>query len=1467
MDDDDVGLASQTAKPIYFNGNENELEGLANRADWIQKLVPNKLITEIEQDIQDTKPLLFMPIDVVESNENQYIGNKSTKIYKLNLYGILETGQKVQVVLDGIEVYFDIRVPIGSTHEDNAKYVKKLMTVGNVNYILVEHIKRKPFKGFCKEPVDWNRIYFNNLSDRNNALKILVDKFETASNDGKTKDYFRLVTRNFQIPLTDWTYISDYDTYNGGMHPNGMHKERYQPKSSGVEYIFRINVKNIKAVVNSMDTQENQTLQQQNAKQIDKDRTVIMGWDTETYNDNGSRDVPKPDLPESHLFVISMTFHFKDDPKPFYTVSITDIETEVDDRWKTIVCLDNTSNSIDTSRESIRVREINMIKAFSLIIKKMQPDIITGFNCMGYDWPFIINKSVEYNIIGEIVNNMSTTPFYKIDNVGSTKYNICTEKVKICAGTEETCKFIKTPGYIPIDSMVVFKKLMPKASSKKLKFFLDICGIKPKADMPYDRMDNIYKTRDIAGMREVIHYCIIDSMRCPQLLIKKNIIGDKRELSALAFTSFYDAIFRADGHKIRNMAGAYANMKNLLINLIGESDTSSAKYEGAFVFQPKKGTYPNVEDPTFIAMEAMRVEIAEYIATYELKKTNGVVNNENKIRNIEEINAILPPDIQVKVNKIITSIKFGRPVTGLDYSSLYPSIIMTYNLSPDMFVELEEDAHRLEMEGYQMHHSQIDFAGKVVHGWFVRHKNDESKYGLLVEILVRLFNKRVILKHEMHYYGKLIENMEIVYGNAEKNKISLIDSVNIELTEQEQKVSKLDPIKHKYAITDITNNIKYLQQCKSSEEFELIYQATRRMHINIDSKQKALKVYMNTFYGEIGNKTSALYLLQLAAGVTSMGQYNLKYVSQYVLLKKFNIIYGDTDSLYVECGNDKFRDSDYKYITNQIDYESYLTELVQITMDELSILKKEVNLYLEQDNGTKFLNMAYEEVLCPVSFVGKKKYYGIAHENVINFRPKKLFIKGIESIKQGNSKFLVKFSDESMWRLMRITNRVGMKTIIEEALKVQVDTCKEKDLSEYIKSAVWKPDKQNISVQNFVKRMRVKMAIEDLYNTKLIENGKPPNERIYRIPDVYERFNYIITMCDKEFDMQGKVIKTTVGDKMEYDTVVRTKNLQIDYSYYLEKQLITPAARFISYYSDFYPKGIFNNTAEQLKKLEECEVNNAKKYLLNYIHQLQGYDKKGRTQRGLAYKRVWKTVSQECYNSLSNKLGKSINMLNGEYVDWTIFMDETSNYDAVLKLYMGCVDTYINTYIANNKSIFNDYFINLLKQYGLTDKGDPIPDVCGIDLYKLHQKYKLNKKDMGIYYKLNMQYDKQLKLLGTGVYELLPELDIIANKYNYSLELLIEQGRTNITNSIEISNMITESDKLVLDKLSNLWDQIIILHKLQYMNVYVDRTIEQLKNTRLKYQPSIEKVDIYKNIYNDAKILKISASQPSEFVL
>ena len=242
---------------------------------------------------------------------------------------------------------------------------------------------------------------------------------------------------------------------------------------------------------------------------------------------------------------------------------------------------------------------------------------------------------------------------------------------------------------------------------------------------------------------------------------------------------------------------------------------------------------------------------------------------------------------------------------------------------------------------------------------------------------------------------------------------------------------------------------------------------------------------------------------------------------------------------------------------------------------------------------------------------------------------------------------------------------------------------------------------------------------------------------------------------------------------------------------------------------------------------------------------------------------------------MSAKLGKSVDMLNGEYVDWTVFMDDTENYDAILATYMSCVECYSNTYIAANKQLFNDYFNNLLKQYGLNPNGDPDSSVSAncniksIDLYTLHQKYKTNKKGTGIYYKMNILYDKQLKSLTSEVYGLLPELDIIAHKYNYSLELIVEQGRTDntLSSQIDITSIITESDKLALNKLHDLWNQMNIVRKLRYMNVYVDRNIEQLKNKRLNNQPVMDRTDIYKNIYMDAQNLKKTEAQPNEFAL
>src|SRR5215204_1580563 len=108
--------------------------------------------------------------------------------------------------------------------------------------------------------------------------------------------------------------------------------------------------------------------------------------------------------------------------------------------------------------------------------------------------------------------------------------------------------------------------------------------------------------------------------------------------------------------------------------------------------------------------------------------------------------------------------------------------------------------------------------------------------------------------------------------------------------------------------------------------------------------------------------------------------------------------------------------------------------MVKITMDVMRKLRDQVNAYLGLKSGTSYLKMAYEEVLFPVCFAGKKKYFGVGHEEVVNFRPKQLFKKEIDTVKQGNSQ-LFRFIEEKIMReAMDINNTRSIHRIVEDTL-------------------------------------------------------------------------------------------------------------------------------------------------------------------------------------------------------------------------------------------------------------------------------------------------------------------------------------------------------------------------------------------------------------------------------------------------
>ncbi|CAB5346773.1 unnamed protein product [Rhizophagus irregularis] len=462
-----------------------------------------------------------------------------------------------------------------------------------------------------------------------------------------------------------------------------------------------------------------------------------------------------------------------------------------------------------------------------------------------------------------------------------------------------------------------------------------------------------------------------------------------------------------------------------------------------------------------------------------------------------------------------------RPVTGLDFASLYPSLIMAYNFSPEKIILNQEEADIVGKRS-RLHKIEFPFNGRTLRAWSVQHDNCPKKKGLYPTVLEDLFNKRVALKAKFALLRKEKERLEKLISSIEGKGKNVSDS-----------------LKSKYA------SLCFDYNC-------------------LNSKQFALKVYMNTFYGEAGNSNSPFFLRELAGGITTAGQYNINLVAKYVTGKGFGIKYGDTDSLYLTCPDRYYEKCDEAFAKGGLSSkEAYWTEMVKITMKVMDDFRNKVNAFLKAKNGTSYLKMAYEEVLFPVCFTGKKKYFGIAHEEIVNFKPKKPFTKGIDTVKQGQTQIFRFVGEKIMREALDINNEHTIHQIVEDTLKEARH--KRWDFNEFIAMATWKPKVKNQCNQRFMTRMR---------------------EKGLKIPDPGERFSYVLVKGERQRDEKGRLIARRIADYMEYPETVKKYNMEIDINHYLEKTL-GMCARFINEDNRYQPPP--SHKIMQIRDLDERE--------------------------------------------------------------------------------------------------------------------------------------------------------------------------------------------------------------------------------------------------------------------------------------
>jgi DNA polymerase elongation subunit (family B) len=1458
--------------------------------------VENININTIKQDLCNRNDLLD-PKDVklienkVKNNDNIiFLGNDlsegfPSRGYKLVIYGILPCGSKVALEINDIEPYIDIQGDNNLSRHINMVNTRSLLLKEKLEYSDIEVNKGKPFILYNEQECYFIRIYFKTIKNRKDAIQYFHTKKVTTYNND-ISCYYRVVARDYKINLTSWNIISNYKT----IFNSYVYKSKYH---------IKVSINDIKPYENT--DYINFTDIPKHLLQLDK--SISMCFDIEAYTGNTAGDMPSGKNEDDILFMLCMTYQFINSKNYLLNICLVTNDCAPQEDLFTIVCNN----------------ESNLIKLFAILNELIQPEYITEFNGSEFDWPFLMEKAEMFGLVLYLAEHMSIKKLseYELNKEQILKWKYKEERVKAEADRYVISRNLNLQGYLPFDTRIVFKQLYPTESKSSLNHYLSLNNLGSKDDMSIAELFRIYREGTAEEMKLVAHYCFIDSWKLHLLNIKKNIIQDKREVCKLSYTSIFDGFYRANGLKVRNLIISKAILKNLYINnhrpFDEEEEEEKGKYPGAIVLNPTKG----LVSPVYNIHEFnQKIDECNKITENQLFDTQIYINKnyENLYIKKEIVYDNLNEDLHNFIKLYTNYLKkneFQYPISGLDFSSLYPSLIMAYNLSPEFLILDENYANKLIESGVDMYKINFQFNEKPVNAWTVRHDEtkEKSNFGLYPSILKFLFNERNTMKKDLFKYKELKEHMELL-DNYENNT--------------------------EYA--DCMFNLSY-----------------------VDSKQKALKVFMNTFYGELGNQRSPLFTLPLAGGVTSSGQYNLMMIHKHVSKRKCRVYYGDsvrgdtpilikqndiikllpmeeigwkqfnieyqnekeiiydnqfdkievysengwtpikkmirhyttkelyrvtthtgsiivtedhslltkdkqeiapsdckigmellhwdkidlsnftingdikgiiqeiyrngyidvdtqidmqfiililikynlnfisfiikhinnkyrmefptykianineiikienlgtttgyvydfeteshhfaagvgkmvvhnTDSLYISCPEKCFLNLNKKYYTQELSKEEYCIKLVEKTFKAIDIIKDEVNTILFNDNKTKYLKMAYEEVLFPVVFLAKKKYYGVPHEGMVNFNPKDLFIRGLEVKKRGVSELLRKVCLEIMWASCSLKNVYNIRELVEK--KIHYVFNNKWDINDFVQTAVWKPEKQNITINVFVEHMR--------------NQGK-------KLPEPYERFKFVVTKkYPYKYDLKGRQIELKKGDKIEYLETAITENLEIDLNYYFEGELTGQFARLISYDKDleeYTDIGIIDDD----KTFKNCQ-----KHILELANQ---YNNKF-INRGKIYKDIYRNVNKKINNKkiYNNKVDFLVNIGNN--------LPEI-NIERTL------IENIIN--YSDNMYNYENMSNNIIKGYKKNDGSKKY-------LHHLHNLY--SKSNTSYYSKMEQSLDVEITDIKSQLMKILMEDNLYKTIFSIN-NINIEKIINYIKEEYNLTQMCKDNDSSI----------------------------------------------------------------------
>lgn len=450
-------------------------------------------------------------------------------------------------------------------------------------------------------------------------------------------------------------------------------------------------------------------------------------------------------------------------------------------------------------------------------------------------------------------------------------------------------------------------------------------------------------------------------------------------------------------------------------------------------------------------------------------------------------------------------IYLNEPIVVFDYGSLYPSSMIARNLSHDCY--LMDEKYRIEDPNieykdvsYDLYEGKGDKKKKIGEKvcTFVQYK--DGKKGIIANILDMLLKQRKSTRKKIEYKTIIDKSGKIFSGSCNETDDS-------------------------YELLDVDTNKKTVINKSDVDSISETYNIFEQDVF--DALQLAYKITANSLYGQIGARTSSIYLKEIAACTTATGREMIMIAKKFVEENyEADVIYGDTDSIFCKF---PLKDSEGNIVQGK--------DALPYAIDIGKKVEKEIAKIMPKPQ-----KLNYEKSLYPFILFSKKRYVGNLYEFDVNKYKQKSM--GIVLKRRDNAQIVKKIYG-------------GVIDIIlqKQDLGASIEFLKD-ELSDLVEG------KAPITDLVITKNLRASYKDPSKIAHKVLADrigARDPGNR----PVVNERIPYVYIKTNSTSGLQG--------DKIENPEFIVENKLVPDYLHYITNQIMKPLLQLYALCLDELP--------------------------------------------------------------------------------------------------------------------------------------------------------------------------------------------------------------------------------------------------------------------------------------------------------